>query len=68
MARAHPDFITGKPIRIPKGLRFQVDSAIQADLEAVEKLTTILDCADGDSALEPSIEHPYGRPASLTDC
>jgi hypothetical protein len=60
---------TGIPVRIPKALREGIEAAIQAHLTAVEKLTAVLDRADGDLDLEPSLgHHPYGRPLSLTDC
>jgi hypothetical protein len=60
---------TGKPIRIPKALRDELEAAVQAHLTAVEKLTAVLDKADGDESLEPSLGSiTYGVPAHLQDC
>jgi hypothetical protein len=41
-------FLGGKPIRIANALREELEAAIQAHLTAVEKLTAVLDKADGD--------------------
>jgi hypothetical protein len=51
---------TGKPVRIPKALREGIETAIQAHLTAVEKLTSVLNTVDGDPDLEPSLGAPMG--------
>lgn len=62
MHEAKAKFTTGTPVRIPKALREEMEAAIQAHLLAVEKLTAVLDRADGDPDLEPSLgHHVYGR-------
>lgn len=54
-AQAEKQFSIGKPVRIPKALREELEAAIQAHLTAVEKLTAVLDRADGEPDREPSI-------------
>jgi hypothetical protein len=61
--------LTGKPVRIPKALRDELEAAVQAHLTAVEKLTAVLDRADGDENSEPSLGSiTYGLPAHRQDC
>jgi hypothetical protein len=60
MSKHSVEAITGKPVRIPKALRDDLEAAIQAHLTAVEKLTTVLNTVDGDPDLEPSLGAPMG--------
>lgn len=57
-SQAEKQFSIGRPIRINKALRDQLEDAIQAHLAAAEKLVAVLDRADGDPDLEPSISQP----------
>lgn len=52
-SKAIGQFSIGKPVRIPKALQEGLGAAIEAHLTAAEKLTAVLDKADGDPNLEP---------------
>lgn len=67
MAKADAEFITGKPVRIPKALRAAMEAAVEAHFSAIEKLTAVLDKADGDPEMEPSLGYRMGYGGDIID-
>ena len=53
------------PRTLPRVFRSQVSEAIEAHLQAVTLLTAVLDKADGDADLEPSLAWRCDKPANV---